>query len=390
MTEKEKLLSALVQKTQKTQVELERLVQNKINELSGLVSAEGAIYILANEFGVRLDVEKPKKEANTVKIEQIKEPKMSVSVTVKILRKYDKVQFSSAQGSSGSVQSLLVGDETGVTRVVFWNDKTELVDTMNEGDILQLHNVYSRQNNNSERMEVHYGQYSALEVNPPGIKIEVKPLAGAEQISYVEKKISELEVGERNVRIKGLVTDFDVPRFYLGCPQCFKKVFQDEGVSKCSEHGQVKEVKVPIVQMIVDDGQSTIAVVGFRDRAEKLTNLTGSEIVFLTEQLGKYRLFSKRISGATIELAGNVSANNVTGDKQLLVNAVFKLQLKPQSAEYAEEEREIPEVEEKPKKSSKKEEPKKEAKKVESNDESSSSDNIDIDIEEITIDEDIL
>ena len=174
MSEKEKLLDNLVKKSGKKKEELSKLISEKVNELSGLISDEGAIYIIANELGVRLDSERPKKEANLVKIEEVTEPKTPVSLVCKVIRKYDRVSFSSKNGGEGSVQSILVGDESGIIRIVFWNDKTEILDNVHEGDVLKIINAYTKENNNSERIEIHYGQYSDVEVNPKGLKVELK------------------------------------------------------------------------------------------------------------------------------------------------------------------------------------------------------------------------
>ncbi len=327
MTEKEKLLSNLIEKSGKSKDELMVLIHDKVNELSGLVSEEGAIYIIANELGVRLEVEKPKKEVEFKKIKEITEPKVPISLIVKVLKKYDKVNFKTSAGSEGSVQSILAGDDTGITRITFWNDQTEILDNIVEGDFLKIINAYTRENTqNPERIDVHYGQYSDIEVNPEGVNFEVvdfKP-----NIDVVEKKISDLEPGDKNVKLEVTITDFDIPRFYVACPDCFKKVFQDEGISKCAEHGEVDSIKVPIVNLIVDDGSGTIPIVGFRDRAEKITNLNSDEIIALTEDIDKYRNFSNRIIGSRLVFIGNVTLNSMTGEVQVMVNNVDLLELK--------------------------------------------------------------
>lgn len=326
MTEKEKLMKNLVEKSGKSIEDLNHLISEKVNELSGLISEEGAIYIIANELGVRLEGERPKKDADLVKINQITEPKTPVSFICKVIRKYDRVTFSSKNGE-GSVQSIFVGDETGVNRVVFWNDKTELLDNVHEGDILKIVNAYTRENTNQERIEVHYGQYSNIEVNPKGVTIELKEFK-PQGVPATEKKISEIVEGDRNIKISAIITDFDIPRFYLGCPECFKKVFQDEGVFKCGEHGEVKAQRIPIVNLVVDDSSATISIVGFRDRAENITTLAANEIIGLTEDIDKYRNFSKKIIGSKIEFVGNASSNNITGESQILVNLVNNIEFK--------------------------------------------------------------
>lgn len=370
MTEKERLLQTLIEKTGKSQEELQKLIAEKINELSGLISEEGAIYILANEMGVRIEIEKPKRELPLTKIADIKEPKTPVSFTCKIIRIYDRVTFTSKTGTEGSVRSILVGDETGIIRIVFWNDKTQILDNLHEGDILNVINAYTRENLNTERIEVHYGQYSDIDVNPKGIEITLKEYSP--QINdFTEKKISETEEGERNIKIKGIITDFDIPRFYLGCPDCFKKVFQDEGTHKCAEHSVVEPMRVPIVNLIIDDSTASIPVVGFRDRAEQLTGINSQELISLSEDIEKYRNFSKKIIGSQAEIIGNIGQSNLTGEKQLLANQIIERILKT-----------IDETETPKEETSTQQETEKETTEPQTDD--------DIEIEEIEFDDDLL
>lgn len=381
MTEKEKLLKNLVEKSGKNKEEIEKLISDKVNELSGLVSDEGAIYIIANELGIRLEGEKPKREVELSKIEDITEPKTPVSLACKVLRKYDRVNFSTSSGTEGGVQSILVGDESGIIRIVFWNDKTELLENVHEGDILKIINAYTRENQNTERIEIHYGQYSDIEVNPEGMEIKVKEM-GMAPMQFSEKKINELEDGDKNVKLVGIVTDFEIPRFYLGCPECFKKVFQDEGEYKCAQHESVEAIKIPIVNMVVDDSSGTITIVGFRDRAESLTNSKSNEIISLTEDIEKYRNFSKKIIGSKLEIGGNVGLNNMTGEKQLLVNQILGIEFKTveelteELIEEESEEKKTPEVEVK--------------KETETKQTTTDDDDLDLEIEEIDFDDDLL
>ncbi len=373
MSEKEKLLENLAAKSGKSLDELNKLIAEKVDELSGLVSEEGAVYIIANDLGVRLDADRPKKDADLVKIEEITEPKTPVSFICKVIRKYDRVTFSS-DNNEGSVQSILVGDETGITRVVFWHEKTQLLENIQDGDVLKITNAYTRENARSERIEVHYGQYSDIEVNPKGVDIQLKEFERT-NFEFTQKKVSELEEGDRNIQIKGIITDFEIPRFYIACPECFKKVFQDEGSYKCAEHEEVEAIKVPIINIIIDDSSATIPVVGFRDRAEKIAGIPADEIIGLTEDVDKYKAFSKKMVGSTIELGGNVSLSNMTGEKQFLANQILSIELKS-----------VDEVADELVKESKKEEPK----KKETNPVEDDIDEIDMDIEEIDIDDDLL
>ncbi len=329
----EQLYDTLSSQTSKQKSELQEIVQNKVKELSGLVSEEGAIYIVANELGVKLDLKPASigagQDSNSyMKIEQITEPRVSLNMVVKVLKKYDLIEFDMKSGGKGQIRSLLVGDETGIVRVAFWGSKADLLEEVERDSILDIKNVYVRENVTNGRMEVHFGDYSEFTLNPEGIgDIEVKQI----RPQSTPKQIEEIELEDKNVSIKATIVDVDIPRFYLGCPHTFKKVFVDEGKYISPEHGEVEPIRIPITNIVVNDSSGTIGVVAFRDRAEELFSKKSEEIVSLAEDLEAYREISKELVGSQIEVIGNVSENQMTGEMQIIINDVVFVEKKSES-----------------------------------------------------------
>lgn len=159
---------------------LKGLVEKKVKDLSGLVSEEGAIYIVANELGVKLEIKSQNPSSTTssqdyIKIDKINEANVSLNILAKVLKKYDLVEFTMKSGDKGKIQSVLVGDETGIIRVAFWGDKSELLQEVERDTILDIKNVYVRENTTTSRMELHFSNYSDLVINPEYVdSIEVK------------------------------------------------------------------------------------------------------------------------------------------------------------------------------------------------------------------------
>lgn len=320
----QELYDILSSKTSKQQSELKELVSKKVKELSGLVSEEGAIYIVANELGVKLESKQPSSQSSSnsqeyKKIEEINQANMSLSLLAKVLKKYDLVEFEMKSGDKGKIQSLLVGDETGIIRVAFWGDKSDEIVEVERDTIVDLKNVYVRENTTTSRMELHFSNYSDITINPENVEdIQVKSI----KPESVPKSIEELELNDRNVSIKATIVDIDIPRFYLGCPHTFKKVFIDEGKYISPEHGEVEPMRIPITNCVVNDATGTLQIVAFRDRAEQLFSKKSEEIVNLAEDLENYREVTKNLVGSLVEVVGNVSENQMTGDIQLIVNDV--------------------------------------------------------------------
>ncbi|MCH8520258.1 MAG: hypothetical protein LAT82_05895 [Nanoarchaeota archaeon] len=372
---------------------LKSLVEKKVKDLSGLVSEEGAIYIVANELGVKLE-SKPQGAASSsssqdyMKIEKINQPNVSLNVIAKVLKKYDLVEFTMKSGDKGKIQSVLVGDETGIIRVAFWGDKSELLKEVERDTILDIKNVYVRENTTTSRMELHFSNYSDVVVNPQYVEdIEVKNV----RPQSTPKLIEEIELEDRNISIKATIVDIDIPRFYLGCPHTFKKVFVDEGKYISPEHGEVDPIKIPITNVVVNDSSGTMSIVAFRDRAEQLFSKSSEDIVKLAEDLESYREVSKNLVGSMIEVVGNVGENQMTGELQLIVNdVVFVKKSEEEIADMIEEDVK----EEKTNESSNQEDLKKELEedKNKKNGSTASVDSYlddDLDIEEIDLDDDL-
>ena len=205
-----------------------KLIKSKINELSGLISEEGAAHIIANELGVELvDQDKAK-----LKIKEIYSGMRKVSTVGKVVRKFDINEFKKGEGT-GKVCSLIIGDETGTMRVVFWNEQVDLLDKVNENDIILVKEAYVRDNRGNK--EIHLGERGEIEVNPAGELIgEVR-----QGTSYNRKKISDLDSGMEGAEILGTVVQVFDPHFFNVCPQCNKRVTEAEGESNCAEHGKV-------------------------------------------------------------------------------------------------------------------------------------------------------
>ena len=145
----------LAQSGKITAAELDQRMKDKINDLSGLISEEGAAHIIANELGVELF----NTETAQLKIKEIYAGMRNVATVGKVVRKFEMREFSKGD-KTGKVCSLVLGDETGTIRVVFWNEQVEHTQKINEGDVLQIKEAYVRENN--ENKEIHIGERSQI------------------------------------------------------------------------------------------------------------------------------------------------------------------------------------------------------------------------------------
>lgn len=281
--------------------EIEERVKQKLDKLSGLISREGAAHIVANELGVKLFPDPQKKR---YKIREVMAGLRGVELVGRIIRKYETRIFNK-DGREGKVASLLLGDETGVLRVVLWDDNhIKLVEQMQENDIIKIVNAYAKENQGFR--ELHLGNRSEIILNPKGEEVE----AVKQVRDFSQKKVDELQVGDL-VKVLGTIVQVFEPRFYEACPECNRKVNTEGDKKICPEHGAVISKYIPILNFIFDDGTGNIRVVCFRDTVAKALNQTEEQVQVYKENPAEFENIKNELAGKHFMVTGRVTKNEM-------------------------------------------------------------------------------
>jgi len=228
--------------------ELERKVEAKRAKLSGLVSKEGAAQIVAAELGINFDKERMKisellqgmKKANV--IGQI--------VEISPVRKFNK------NGREGKVVNLLLADESSNAKVVLWDtNHISLIEEnkIKEGDVIEI------SNGNVRNGELHLSSFSDIKLSNEKIDNAVT------QRVFASVKLNDAKPGQ-SLKIRAFIVQVFEPRYFEVCPECGKKVVEEE----CKIHGKVIGKKRALLNLVLDDGSSSIRSVLFGEQINKL------------------------------------------------------------------------------------------------------------------------
>ncbi len=314
----DEIISTIVEKSGLSREEIESKVKEKIDKLSGLVSKEGAAHIVANELGVQI-IEKVA-EATQLEIKNIVEGLRNVCVVGKVVRKFEVKTFDRRDGSQGKVGSLILADQTGTVRVVFWNDHIEDFDKISEGDVLEVKNAYARKNKLSGNIELQLNSNSNLTINPEGVSVDVEVNNNYEKA--VRKDIKDLSEDDSNVELLAtIVSVFDI-HFFEVCPTCNKRLKNVDGKFVCDEHGEVEPTYRAVLNLILDDSSDTIRAVFFNNQIKRLLNLSDEELITLKDEPEKFSEVKNELLGKIIKVIGRTNKNEMFDRLEFVVNLV--------------------------------------------------------------------
>ncbi len=249
-------------------------INEKQDELSGLISEEGAAYMVAKELGI--EFEKP-----VTKIKDIKPDTKNVEVIAKIKKIFVK-DFETEKGS-GRVANLILEDDTGSIRLSLWNKETDLLEEIKEGDVIKVKGYTKKDGTDQPQLRLgYYGNISKLDIN---IKTQEPK----------RMNIKDLQYGQQAEIRAALLQLFETDLFYEVCPYCRSRLKD----SKCPEHGKVNPDYEIVLSGIIDDGTGNMRVVMFGSCAEKVLGAKKEEIENVKELfknvLGKEFIFQGRV-----------------------------------------------------------------------------------------------
>jgi len=324
----EDILSEMEKNTKFTRKQLYEKIKNKHEELSGLISMEGAAHLVARDIGVSILIP----DKRELKIKDLVDEMRNISIKGRIIQISDKREFERKDGKKGRVCNIIITDGTGEVRVPLWDKQVNILDEgkLNEGDVVHVRNAFAR-DNVFGGIEVRLSKLSRIE------KIEDDESIPRQIVGTRSKRIQIKEAKEGSYEIKGnIVQVFNVNPVFRTCPQCRAKVEKNKKGYKCPEHGAVKPENNMIISGIIDDGTASIRAVFFRDQAKIVTGLEPETLLKISQDEA-INLIKENTLGNEIIVRGRIQKNKIFDTLEMIANEVEEIDTEKESKRLIDE-----------------------------------------------------
>lgn len=312
-------VDAVVQKIQAetglSEAEIKEQIKAKVKTLEGLVSEEGAAFIIAAELGVQVMRDSV---AIAHKIAELKPGARDIEIIGTIDRIFRTIDYAKG-GMAKQVSSLQMSDETGQIRLVMWEDKAKIAADLKRGHKIKIKGAQVKLNARDNSLELHIGKYSTLLI----LQQAAAPVAKT-------MKLSDLQAGEI-VSVLADVVQVRAPKTYFVCPHCNKKVIPAPEGFLCSDHKKVMPKENIFSSFVLDDGTATIRAVVFGQTAEDVLGLKISDIKDL-DAATLLDAIQTRLLGKTILVEGRVKENKSFSCLEI---SAMRVDLEPNPRELA-------------------------------------------------------
>ncbi len=203
MSENEEYINKIIQKTGLSKKEIQKRMEEKKIALKGLISDEGALFIVAKELGVEIqNKNKITSEKIEINISDISLNLKNLSLIGRIREIYPVNNFTRKDGTLGLVGSFLLHDPTGDIRIVLWDEKTKIIenDYFQKNELVKIINANVKIGRYNEK-EVHIGRNSRIILSPDDVDYKKYPEIKEQVIS-----IKDINLNLRSITIAGEIS----------------------------------------------------------------------------------------------------------------------------------------------------------------------------------------
>lgn len=161
-----------------------------------LIAEETLLRLIAAKYGIEII---KRRTIRRMSIKNLVAGLNDVTLTGRVIAVFPPKKFEGEK--SGKVANLIVADEDDTLGVVLWNDKVDLIESgeLKAGQVVRFSHGYTRKDCR-EKIELHMGIKSRVEVKPENVKAEEYPT-----LCKFTTKISKITKVSNCVHLAGTV-----------------------------------------------------------------------------------------------------------------------------------------------------------------------------------------
>ena len=290
----EAYINKIIEDTGLSRTDIQSLVEEKKEELKGLISDEGALFVIAKELGV--DVTSESKELlNEIElnISDIILNMKNIVIVGRIKDIFHVNSFKKSSGETGHVGSFLLHDNTGDIRIVLWDEQVSIFkdERFEKNEIVKILNGTAKNGRNGG-IEIHVGGFSKIDLAPEDVDYKKYP-----KIKEQFVKIQDINENLGSISTEGKVMNrFPVKDF----------------IRKDGQNGRVSSI-------ILRDSTGKVRITFWNEDIEKIENVEVGDFISLTNLNPRKSNYAEN----RIDVHANSWTKITKKDKELNLDAKF-------------------------------------------------------------------
>jgi len=310
------IIKKIIENTGKCFEEVNRTILNKQQELSNLVSKDGAAYIVAKEMGLDLF----EKTQRRLEIKNVVSGIKNLNLNARIFRIFPPKEFE-YKGKKCKVANVILSDESGTIRMSLWDTQLDLLEKnkLKVGQAVEIFGAYTR--DNSGIPEIRLSRRGGINI------LENSDIPFGTKEEMVRTDICNIQEGKKYEVRAALVQIFNTGLIYEMCPTCKKRVKKEGSEFVCETDGKVKPEYLIVLNGVIDDGTGNVRTVLFRDDAVKVLGVDLEKII----EIGPSLLSEVKTLGKEFIFEGSLKKNKMFNKSEFVISGIKDVNVKEEA-----------------------------------------------------------
>lgn len=308
----DEILDKIEKQSKLPRSEIMEKIDRKYGELDGLITKEGAAYLIARDLGINLPT-----AVKRLQMKNVVSGMKNINVSGRIFRISPVNEFERMDGNKGKVVNLFVSDGSSFLRVPLWNEQVDMIanETVKLGDTVQITNGMSRENIFGD-VEISLGKYGGIRQIEDTSEFPSESDLSKMFLSMSSARVLLKDIIPGNFEVKATIANVFKGKFLFGvCPVCTSSLEEN----KCREHGTVDPNYALVLSCIADDNTDDLRTVFFRELAERVCGISTQELA-LMEPEERYEKISGKLLGRELIISGKVKKNKMFDRLEMMAN----------------------------------------------------------------------
>ena len=226
--------------------EIRRLIEEKKNKFSGLLTDSGAAFMIAKELGIDIN-SNSNAQKQEMKLLNLKEGDNNFDVKVRAMHIFQPKHFEK-NGKKGVLCNLVVADDTAEMRLTLWHRDADRLgqEKIERGSVLLLKNCGLSSYNEKKQLSLNYSGNFIIE----------KDAQGFPQVNAKNMMLSELGAGMDNVDVFARIA----------------RIFPSKDFESSGKKGK-------LVNLMLQDGTKEIRATAWNDVVDEVQKLNQNDVV---------------------------------------------------------------------------------------------------------------
>ncbi len=250
-------------------------------------------------------------------------------------------EITTKESETIKLQSFKLNDQTAEIKITCWRSNVQKLENLSSGEKIEIYQAKVKEDSGyGHELIITGNSFLKKSIHNDMIPQGFVPSSVISNLRSQIQTINDIEdiKESETVTIQGTVVKLNETQFvYPSCPECKKKVNEQDKLYICKEHGEVeKPINRILFSFIVNDGTGNINILCAGKLAEMILGMSADAVSRMVDEQESEKapysvLRNKGFENSELKISGKVKKNQFLNSLEIIARSIAEVKYKEAS-----------------------------------------------------------